>query len=450
MRYARWFWPIVIICFALAAPITMRVLPGSPLRPLVMMVFLFICPGMALIRFLRLRERASKLALALAVSFSVDGLIAGAYLYSHHWSPLGIMNTLALISIVAVIVEVTNVHVALYQHIGVLRRLGALFTHPSIIGTSPVRHATPDIVETPTVQIPGTQLHAQAKGRSYQNGDAPYIEETPTMLLPRSKVTNGEIEDRPTVWVEVAHIQKIAAEIEDRPTAQLGAIAAPQSKAEIEDRPTAQLGTVTAAKTPQQIAENSAQEDQVAANKKRPPMQFVIQKKAKEEEIEHKPTRLEEEMVQKPTRLEEDVERKPIRLEDAVRKQDDEDIEHKATMYTPDRLPIAHKHVSEARYFESAYPPPRQSTMHQMEPQEPSDDKIDAEDLEDMGKRIAIQPGQQTRATYNKEAPRNESGKTDTPGHGIASASQPLKKPGQRPRIGRSRLQCAPEESNSK
>ncbi|GCE02779.1 hypothetical protein [Dictyobacter aurantiacus] len=350
MRYARWFWPIIIICFALAAPITMRVLPSSPLRPLVMMVFLFICPGMALIRFLHLRERASKLALALAVSFSVDGLIAGVYLYSYHWSPLGIMSTLALISIVAVIVEVTNAHVALYQHISVLRRLGTLLTHPLIIGTSPVRHVPLDIVETPTVQIPSMQVHAQAKGRSYQNGDAPCIEETPTMLLPSSQVTNGGIEDRPTAREEIGHTPKIAAEVEDLPTAQLGAVAAPQSNAEIEDLPTTQLGAVTAEKTPPQIVENTAQVDQGAANKKRPPMQFVIHKKAREEEIEHKPARLEDEMVQKP----------------------------------------------------------------------------------------AI------------ETPRNESGKTDAPGHDIASTSQPLQMPGQRPRIGRSRLQSAPKESNPK
>jgi hypothetical protein len=135
VRLTKVLWPIIIICFAVAALLAMLVFPGLMVRPLLIFLFIFICPGMAVVRFLHLKEVIDKFALATALSFSIDGLVAGIYLYTNHWSPADILITLAIISIVAVIVELTNAHVFVYQHVVLVQRFGALLSHPLIIGT---------------------------------------------------------------------------------------------------------------------------------------------------------------------------------------------------------------------------------------------------------------------------------------------------------------------------
>jgi hypothetical protein len=135
VRLTKVLWPIIIICSAVAALMAMLVFPGIMVRPPLIMLFLFICPGMAVVRFLHLKEAIDKFALATALSFSIDGLVAGIYLYTNHWSPADILITLAITSIVAVIVELTNAHVFIYKHVGLVQRFGALLSHPLIIGT---------------------------------------------------------------------------------------------------------------------------------------------------------------------------------------------------------------------------------------------------------------------------------------------------------------------------
>jgi hypothetical protein len=158
VRLIKVLWPIIIICSALAALLVMLVFPGNVARPPLIMLFLFICPGMSLVRFLHLKELVDKLALGLALSFSIDGIVAGIYLYTDHWSPAEILMTLAVTSIVAVIIEVTKVHIFVYRHVSLVRRLGALLTHPLIIGT---RSGPPSygegIVEEVTVRVVSVQ-----------------------------------------------------------------------------------------------------------------------------------------------------------------------------------------------------------------------------------------------------------------------------------------------------
>ena len=83
----KWFWPLVIILSALAAGLTNFVFPDMVGRPIIVLWFLCVCPGMMLIRFFQLKEPVMEWTLAIALSLTIDAAIAGIQMYSGHWSP---------------------------------------------------------------------------------------------------------------------------------------------------------------------------------------------------------------------------------------------------------------------------------------------------------------------------------------------------------------------------
>ena len=65
-------WPIILMLSALAAGLVNVVFTDIAGRPLIVFWFLFICPGMVLVRFLRLKEPVAEWTLAIALSFAID------------------------------------------------------------------------------------------------------------------------------------------------------------------------------------------------------------------------------------------------------------------------------------------------------------------------------------------------------------------------------------------
>jgi hypothetical protein len=65
------------------------------LRPIVIVAFLFFCPGVIAVRFLKLREPVVAFVLALALSLAIDAFLAGILLYAGWWSPVRTFNILA-------------------------------------------------------------------------------------------------------------------------------------------------------------------------------------------------------------------------------------------------------------------------------------------------------------------------------------------------------------------
>src|SRR5215210_3165247 len=64
----------------------------SPLRPVVILWFLFICPGMAVVRLLALQDSLSELMLAVVISVTLTTGTALAMVYTALWSPrLGVI-----------------------------------------------------------------------------------------------------------------------------------------------------------------------------------------------------------------------------------------------------------------------------------------------------------------------------------------------------------------------
>ena len=79
----RWLWPPVIVLSALGASVADYADVHSPIRPLVALWFLSLCPGMAFVRLLDIEEGYVELTLAIALSLALNTAVATAMLYAH-------------------------------------------------------------------------------------------------------------------------------------------------------------------------------------------------------------------------------------------------------------------------------------------------------------------------------------------------------------------------------
>lgn len=102
---SSWIWLGVILLSSLAIWLTSRLMPGTALYVAVLTWFLFVCPGMALVRFLRLHDPMVEWILAVALSITLDAIVSGAQLYAGRWSPGGTLGILIVLSIEGALVH---------------------------------------------------------------------------------------------------------------------------------------------------------------------------------------------------------------------------------------------------------------------------------------------------------------------------------------------------------
>lgn len=100
-----WAWPVIIVLSAIAAALAAVFMPGTLPCLLLDMWFLFICPGMMIVRFLRLNAPAAEWMLALAFSFAFDGLVAGVLIYSGVWTPARTLSIVIAFSVVGSVAQ---------------------------------------------------------------------------------------------------------------------------------------------------------------------------------------------------------------------------------------------------------------------------------------------------------------------------------------------------------
>ncbi len=100
-----WLWQAIIILSTIAAALFTFLFPEAPLRPIVVMWFLFICPGMMLVRFLHLNEPVFEWVLALALSLALDAIVSGIVLYAGKWSPVAILSIIISLSLAGAITQ---------------------------------------------------------------------------------------------------------------------------------------------------------------------------------------------------------------------------------------------------------------------------------------------------------------------------------------------------------
>lgn len=80
-------WSTIIIVSSLGVALAMVGDIGAPLRPLIAFWFLLVCPGMAFLGLLHLKEHLTELTLAVALSLTLDTLVTEAMALNHLWSP---------------------------------------------------------------------------------------------------------------------------------------------------------------------------------------------------------------------------------------------------------------------------------------------------------------------------------------------------------------------------
>ncbi len=128
-----WLWPTINLLATLITGVIVSIAPATPLQPYVVMSFVCFCPGMALVRFLRLHDLAIELSLAVALSLSVASIAAGALLYAKHWSPVNTLTTLVLLTLTCSIAQ--------------------LIMQLPIVGITPTQKQSDDIAESETMAL---------------------------------------------------------------------------------------------------------------------------------------------------------------------------------------------------------------------------------------------------------------------------------------------------------
>lgn len=97
-------WPIVIIASAAAVTVVVTSNSQTAIRPALVLWFMFVCPGMAFIRLLRITSIAVEIALAIALSLALATIVTGSLLYAGIPSTvtsLGILSGLSIVGALA-------------------------------------------------------------------------------------------------------------------------------------------------------------------------------------------------------------------------------------------------------------------------------------------------------------------------------------------------------------
>jgi len=105
---ARLGWPAILVGSTLLAAIAVAA-PVSPgIRLPIVLWFLAVCPGLAIVRLARLEDGLGELVTGVALSFALIAALAIASVYAQIWQPYVIFGILAAIALAAVAVDVVR------------------------------------------------------------------------------------------------------------------------------------------------------------------------------------------------------------------------------------------------------------------------------------------------------------------------------------------------------
>jgi uncharacterized membrane protein len=77
----------------------------SALRPWLVLWFLLVCPGMAVVRIFDVQESLLEWVLSMALSICLAGMIATIQIYTHRWSPANALGILMGLTLGGVVVQ---------------------------------------------------------------------------------------------------------------------------------------------------------------------------------------------------------------------------------------------------------------------------------------------------------------------------------------------------------
>ena len=86
MNKTSWYWSLSLLLSSAIVGLVTFVYPQVALRPIIVMWFVLVCPGMSIIRLLHLRDVAEEWGLAIALSCALAAIIASILMYAGRWS----------------------------------------------------------------------------------------------------------------------------------------------------------------------------------------------------------------------------------------------------------------------------------------------------------------------------------------------------------------------------
>jgi hypothetical protein len=86
VRRGAFRWPVIVLVSAFAVGLLLLGESGLPLRPIITIWFLIVCPGMAFVPMLPIKDGLAAFTVGIGVSLAIDALIAEAMVYTTHWS----------------------------------------------------------------------------------------------------------------------------------------------------------------------------------------------------------------------------------------------------------------------------------------------------------------------------------------------------------------------------
>ena len=220
MRFS-WFWPIIILLSGIATELVIHLLPGQEITMLITMCFLFVCPGMAFLRFFRLGTLVVEITIAVALSLSIDAVVTGIFLYAHAWNPTYTLLSLIICSSLGAIGQLVFMREPAIQETQ---------NDLSIVGAGKVEEAA-------TVAVPATHIAALTRNEDKRTVKAASI------MAPADELSGL------TEVKTVAHMPAFPPTAIEEISTRMLPTAVPQTPRLVEEVPTNMLPSVPA--TPQ-------------------------------------------------------------------------------------------------------------------------------------------------------------------------------------------------------
>ena len=92
------FWLVVIPTSTVAVALMWLLDGPEAIRGSITVWFIAICPGMAIVRLLRLGRPVTEMMLGIALSLALASLVPGIFMYLGAWSPAGSLTTLMAVT----------------------------------------------------------------------------------------------------------------------------------------------------------------------------------------------------------------------------------------------------------------------------------------------------------------------------------------------------------------
>lgn len=96
---SKWLVPAIITITTIAASVSVFGNISSPFRVVIVLWFLLVCPGMAYIDLLEIKDKFTTWTLAVALSLALDTAVSLIVLYTNRWSAALIIGILAALTL---------------------------------------------------------------------------------------------------------------------------------------------------------------------------------------------------------------------------------------------------------------------------------------------------------------------------------------------------------------